>query len=115
MRSLPDTCAPATRKLCNRTERATGRYSNGIQRDVGVSRAILVARRSFCVQPRATTSMVMCCWLMVVGWGDEMVYRLSCEIPEECVFVPAERDVYRCVRKLKPSLREDLIRSEQVA
>src|SRR6476661_8045713 len=77
MRSLPDTCAPATRKLCNRTRLATGRYWNGFQRDVGVNRATWVVRRCFCVQQRATTLTVMCCWLMVVGWEDDVFDQLK--------------------------------------
>src|SRR5258708_27348377 len=72
MRLLQATCAPTTRELCNRTRRVIARYSNAFPPDVGASLKTWAVRPCFCVRPRAITSMVTCCWLMVVGWGDDL-------------------------------------------
>src|SRR5712664_3612764 len=77
MRLLQATCAPTTRELCNRTRRVIVRYSNEFLLDVGVSLKTWAVRPCFCVRPRAITSMVTCCWLMVAGWEDDGVFELQ--------------------------------------
>ncbi len=61
---------------CNRTKRATGRYSNEFPLDVGASQVIWAVRPCFCVQRRATISTVTCCWLTVVGWEGNSLVRI---------------------------------------
>ena len=65
-----------TKRACNRTRRATGRYSNEFQPGVGASLVIWAVPPCFCVQLRATTSTVTCWWLTEAGWeGDSLRSR----------------------------------------